>query len=743
MPTKTFPVTACLPVTLTGEHNPGDLHIPMGKWAAGTGWSGRVLLKASISFADMATITSAYLRWYRHTAAGYHAGGASTVTAHAHRKTADWSEGSGGGGTGTDEIWSSGASSGLVEGNYAGVESGDSGDLADGSDGSLEFVEVTAIARKWLSGSPNYGVMIRILEEASAAYGKEFYSRRVSGRVPYFEIEYETNQAPNAPTNLSPSGNETVHTGRSITYSGTRSDPDSGDSITTYEIEVYVSGGGLIDEATVFPDGNPTSFSKTMTLPSGYVCDRSYEWRARTRDEGGLWGPWSAKQKYRPNTVPATPAAPTVATDTRTPTITGSFTDPDPGNSPASAEIEVRRASDSAPMWDSGAFTISSSPWTATYGVDGSGSAAALQWGQVYQARCRVKDDLLGWSSWSAWRTFTPTQPIGPDAMTPRDLTTKQQTLTPTLTVGHSAQFRNDDVEVYAGPTTGSVRLWAKPWAGADYALTLTKAYVYAGTALAWGGTYYWRARVEDGAGVISEWSPLMPFYVNAEPTAPSQLAARDAAGAPVTVSGSVYAVTTPTPILEAVFGDPDLDDYADRPTSRTVEIFVRNSDGSPGALKGTNTLASPPYAVPMTYLVPGAAGLVVGGEYLVRWRFSDNAGRASPWSAYMTLRVTTAPVVALVSPANGAALTDSTPFLDWTFTPAAGKTQAAYQVQLFETGALGVPYPDGEQLVHDSGVIASAASSYQVPPQVVSDDRSYRWQVYAWDSDGLRGVLA
>ena len=736
MPTKTFNVTACLPVTTTGEHNPGDLHIPLGVWAAGTGWRGRCLLKASISFSGMSRINEARLYLDRHTAVGYHAGGATTATGYAYRKTSDWSESSGGGGTGTDEVWSSGASSSLVEGAMADHIGGDEGGLQDGADGSAEAIDVTGIVRKWFEGSPNYGVMIRNANESSAASGKEFYSRRAGGHVPYFWVDYDTNTPPNGPDNLSPGGGEVVNTGRTITYSGTRDDPDSGDYITGVEIRVYEEGpGSLVQEVTYYPSGTPSTFSKALTLPSGYNADRVYEWRARTRDKADAWGPWGPYRTFRPNSVPNTPAAPTVDTDTLTPTITGTFADPDPGDAIQAGDVQVEQVSPVTMMWDPLAVPETTSPWSRVY------AGPVLAWGTQYRARVRSQDALGAWSAYSAWRTFTPTMPVGPDNLTPRSTATKQNTLTPTLTVGHLGyQFRNDEVEVYAGPSLTATRLWSKVWDGADYALTNAKARPYAGAALAWGGTYYWRARIEDGAGVASAWSPLVPFYVNAEPLAPTGLVARDGNEAAPVTSGGAYVVTTTTPLLEAVFGDPDLDAYGDRPSSRTVEVYARNADGTAGALVQASTLASPPYTEPMAWTYAGAA-LVLGNAYLVRWRFTDTAGRVGPFSAYASVRVSSAPVVALVAPPAAAVVADQTPLLDWTFTGYGGKAQAAHQVQVFDRGPAAGPVEE-ESLVHDSGVMAGADTSYLVPPGVLANDRAYRWRLQVADSDGLTAAL-
>ena len=742
MASKDFACTATMPVIYSSGSgaNPGDLHLPVGKWDPGTGigYSTRALLKASVSFAGMASITSAQLRLYQHTGSGWHAKGSGSVNVGTRRKTSDWSEGGTppGTGTGTDEVYG-GTSGTLVSGGF--TDDGDP-DVAinnGAADSTVEVVDITRLVRAWFEGAANYGVMVFAADSSTDPDDAcEFYSRRASGKVPEIRITYETNQAPNAPTGLNPTGAERVDTGRTITYTGTRSDPDSGDTITSYQIEVYTDGHGTKIQTYTHPGLTPgyyTTFSRALTLPSSYaVGGPEYEWRARTCDADGAWGAWSSYQTFRPNTVPSTPGAPSVETDTLAPVITGTFSDPDPGNVPNQAEVHVERTDTGTDYWLSGAFGISTTPWTRAYG------GSALAWGVSYRARVRTRDALGGWSSWSSWRTWTPTQPTGPDACTPRTTATKLGTLTPTLHVGHSASFRNDEVEVYATNSLASTRLWLKAWEGADYAAATGKDRVYAGTALAWGGTYWWRARIEDTSGVASSWTALMPVYVNAEPLAASGLTARNDASAEVVETGGVALVTDTTPILEAVYQDPDLGAYGDLPSSRVVEVYDRNPDGSAGALRFTNTLASPPYTVPMTFQV--TAAMPVGATYLHRWRFADGVGRLGPWSAYGQVKVTTGPGIVLVAPANASVVTDQTPTVAWDYTSAAGKAQASYLVELYDGGPVGTP--GDEALVHDSGVLTGADESYTIPPGIVVDGRSYRWQVTVRDTDGLAATL-
>jgi len=731
MPTKQFDMTANLPVAESGPANPGDRHLPIGRWdpATGVSYVGRVLLKGSMSFAGMVRINSARLYVYAHTAAGWHAHGSGNVTIEVRRKTSDWSEGSGGS-TSEDEIWS-GDYDGLVENNLA--DDGDSGTMSNGAaDGALQSISVVNTVREWFGGKAPYGlVLLAPTDNASDAF--EAYSRRQSGKTPYIEVDYDTNSPPTAPDNLSPAGGNTVQTGRTITYSGTRNDPDPGDGITAYQIQVRPTGGSTVQDYTSGnPGGLPATFSKALTLPAGSNADRDYEWRARTRDQEMEWGAWSPWRAFRPNSVPDTPSPPDVTTDSLTPTIGGSFSDPDPGgagSTPANCQIEVEQVSPSTNVWSSGSLPIAASPWSKVY------AGAPLVYGTAYRARIRVQDGLDGWSAWSSWTTFTPTSPVGPDNLSPRTTTTKQNSLTPTLTVGHSSTFRNDQVEVYAGSDLSSTKLWTKAWDGADYAAVNTKPRVYAGSALSWGAVYYWRAQIEDAAGVISAWSPLVPFRTNALPTAPTVTVQNDA-GVPAVLSPAGVLVTTDTtPVLVAAFVDPDKATDGDTASARSIEIRRKDTGAALAGYPKTDALSTP-HTV--------ATALTSDVVYEARIGYRDNAGQPAGtyvYSAWRELKASAAPTVTLTAPAMDATVADSTPALDWAYASAPGKAQSGFRVQLFDRGPTAALWVD-EVLVHDSGQVAGAATDYTVPPGIVQDGHSYRWSVGVADTDGQSAVL-
>lgn len=621
----------------------------------------------------------------------------------------------------------------------------------------------------------------------------------VSAAIGAYIANYQdANTAPNAPTSLSPTGNAVVSSGTAPVVSGTRSDPDSGDYITAYQIVVYEDNGTTIiqDTGKISVSGTPTTFSRTLALNGAH---KYVKWKARTWDKKGVAGPYSAQQRFYANAVPATPAAPTVETDDLVPDISGSFSDP--GDTLAAVQIEVTlNASPYTSKWASGDLATSGTAWTKVY------AGSALAWGTAYRARYRVKDSHGAYSSWSSWKSWTPVQPVGPDNNTPRTTNPRLSSLTPTLTVGHSVSFRNDEVQVNTKSDGTGTSLWYKTWDGADYAAVTSKARDYAGTTLSYGGTYYWRSRIENSSdGAISQWSAWHPIRINATPNSPSGL----------TPTGGVT-LTTLTPTLAWAFSDPDAD-QGDEQSAYTIE--VRNN-ASPDALIATLTgaqsqsrvydgaaltyettykwrikttdamsregayspyqvfkVSQPPSAAEVTesavtlatslaaddiidtaaahgYIagnrvrfasLTGGAGLSVGTDY---WVIAGNLGATTfqvsttPGGAPVnfTTDITAGSVTRMAGPVTP--VIESTPTLDWTFSSPGAKAQQSFRIRIYDRGPTGANYAD-EELVYDSQFITSAATQWDVPFGVLLDDHDYRWEVTVRDTDLLEFTLA
>lgn len=685
-----------------------DDHHPVGTNQNGNTW--RSFVYFPFSKGTHQGVASATLRMrYREGSGNHIAGDTNTCRIYARRMTSSWGEGTDRG----ENLWSVNESWDWSNRAGAYTTSGQSfEDVGNLSSGTWVEWDVTAIAQAWFNGSANYGIALKADDETEI--GKEFGSRHLSGYVPELEVVWIDNVAPNAPTSLAPTGSTVVHTGPSLNVSGTRSDPDSGDYITAYQVQAFsdaatdaVPGTPLHDSGTVTVTGTPTTFSRSLAGFNGAY----YKWRARTRDKSSVWGPWSLLQRVFVNSPPNAPGGMAVDTDTLTPTFSGAFTDPDTtkspptGGTPAEVEIEVQTNDGVTTKWASGPLANATVLFSKVY------AGTALAFGTAYRWRARWKDNAGAWGAWSTYQTWTPVAPNGPDNLTPRSISVKTDTLTPTLTVAHSQPFVNYELEVRT-PGSPTPNVW-DPAVGSDFSSRNSEPRLYSGPALAWGTLYEWRAKVKlTSGGVWTAFSAWVPLYINAAPTAPTNLRID---GKP---SGSV--VTPARPTLKATFQDPDVGTYAESVDSSEHEVTRVDTGahvgGSPILAFGEQGIptADLPLDVPLRYRAHMSDGTVWGA-----------------WSDYATFKRSTAPTVGLTAPANASTVTISQPVLDWSFTGSGGKAQISYRVWIYDTTA-------GDVLVHDSGTVQSAATSYTVPKGVLQTGSSYRWEVDATDSDGL-----
>lgn len=597
--------------------------------------------------------------------------------------------------------------------------------------------DITAIGRAWApssvesgGGQPNYGIRLSSYDEASTARTTEFYSRETSSD-PYLVYTYEDNTNPTAPTVTNPVTNAdgtpalfpwqtgSHGTTRSISVSARQNDPDSGDYITAAQLQVFADsatdatpGAALADTGSVAVSGAPTGVTITKDVTGALVAGVTYRLRVRTADKAGAWSPYSplASARFIPGTAPTVGqmgVGPSV-----TPDLYGSIVSAD-NRSIASVRVLVYQDTLSGAVlkWDSDWQSAGGSRFVLSYG------GSALDVGSKYRWAAQITDQDGFVGPLSAYASWTVSEIVGPDAMAPTDLRTKAQSLTPTLTVGHSQSFDAHELQVALVPTPvlDDDYLW-RP-AVATYALGTSRLVTYAGAALTWGKTYYWRARVRIAGVTWSEWSPWYPLYINATPDAPK--ATIDGA----VDSGNGYVVVTSTqPTIRAPFSDPDLlRDVGEFVTKE--EIFIRD--------EVTNTYLTGYGPLVLTAGITAThkigTALTVGHTYAVQVRYTDNAGQVGPPSTVIHLRASTPPTATL---AGAPDVADPTPTLSWTYASTAGKVQRAYRVTvtLVSTGAV----------VYDSGRVVSVATAHTVPAGVLADATTYDWQVVVEDSDGL-----
>lgn len=718
MATKTFTVSKQMMSCVGsgsfggGAANPGDLHIPIGRWNAGTGltWVSRATLYAPVSFSGMSAINAARLYFYQHTASGFHAKGSGTKGVTPYRKTSDWSESGAGTSTAVDEVWGGNGSDIVTAGYDTTSDDGSSDFNTTAADGTLDYVDITEIVKVWFGGAANYGVLIRAssgAETTDASDAMEFYSRHSSGERPYIWIDYDTNTAPNAPVSLNPAGNEIVNSGTSVTVSGSRSDPDSGDYITGVDLRMYEDDGTTVRDAeTYYPTGSPTTFSRTMTVPHGNAF---YRWKARTRDKESVWGAWSATQRFLANTVPNAPSTslaqtPTTSVKTLTPTfnITRSDGDSPYGDDMQRYQIDLETSSGTN-IWDSTQILVTAGTTTVNKVYNG----PALSWGTSYRWRARTQDENDAWGAYSSYDTFTTFQAGAPITLSPTG-NVVTSTLTPTLSGARATTdytISNYELELYE--SNGTTLKWSSGVLSTGITNGATFAKVYNGAALSFGTQYKWRARLTGSIGGTSAWTSLQSFTTRAadevEQTAP--------VGAPITSLTPNFTGTWTT-------------------TLNARQIILYAADGTTQIWdSGEDTQTA------STSFSTAYDGTALTWNTTYQWkarvrRSADNVWQ--PYSGLVSFTTDSAGQPTLTAPINDSWQTTLTP--TFTGTTFGGEIISTFRILLYEE--------DGITLKWDSGNLAGSGTSFSkvYNGTALIEGRTYKWQARYIKSTGPTG---
>ncbi len=432
----------------------------------------------------------------------------------------------------------------------------DTGTLANSNEDTflVSNAELIAMARRWAptsveggSGETHYGVKLVSYDEGSTTRTTEIYAIDADVYDPRLVFAYETNTAPGAPVSRSPvqdsEGNPTIVAKASgyVNFSFTRVDPDAGDTISKWDIEIYPdsvtdstppsTGNRLISASSGAFNIYDVATSKVVGVNVASLTPGTpYRWRVRTYDREQAAGAWSSLNdaRFTPNTIPGAPTSPSVDVSTLTPNFYGTLDDADAGATISGAQVQVYQ--------DTGGGSIAK--WNDDVNEDGDpyvsiaggtratipyGGSSALEYGVKYRYRLRLRDNVGSFGSWTNWIEWTPLAITGPTALAPISIETKVNTLTPTFTIGHGVAFDQYEFEIYRYNDLASTRHYFSGTVSGFGSLT-TRNHTLGAPLPDWGRTYWWRARVRPtGGGAISTmpWSQLYPFYINALPRAP------------------------------------------------------------------------------------------------------------------------------------------------------------------------------------------------------------------------------
>jgi hypothetical protein len=537
------------------------LHNPLGRSIAGYGpVHHRSFLDFTEDWTGLVQIVKAELKMRRPTGSQLqHVSVGGSAFVRAQMAAAAWSEGT----KGSDEqIWTTNS---LEWNNQPGVTGPISAATAVPAAGDWISVDITTLIEaiapptvKLRSGAAGTGTgtwegLRTIATDAAgteqldaSAQASEFFSMQSTSQ-PYVLVTYDNNSAPATPTITSPTADQVVSTalGTTATIAGTYSDPDGdtfgGGTIQVYDDTATDDGAGNIltgtkigaDRPMVAGDGSGSTWSKPVTALPAQTWLRA---RAQVKDSKGAYSIYSPLVRFKTNATPGTPTNPFFQDDTVTsPTMAASLVDPDgtTGTPPAAYitayEPEVyydHPTLGAITMWAPGKQSVGGTSTRASFTYDGS----QLTVGTKYRWRIRLYDNQDAASPWTADQFVTPKLTTGPSNMTPRDVETKQNTRTPTLTIANSSNFDQAAFDVFDNPDGTGTPLWTVP--AQTFTTTASKAYTYGNNAglvgastavpLDWGRRYYWRAAVRiTGNATIGSYSPLYPFYINSLPAAP------------------------------------------------------------------------------------------------------------------------------------------------------------------------------------------------------------------------------
>jgi hypothetical protein len=119
------------------------------------------------------------------------------------------------------------------------------------------------------------------------------------------------------------------------------------------------------------------------------------------------------------------------------------------------------------------------------------------------------------------------------------------------------------------------------------------------------------------------------------------------------------------------------------------------------------------------------------GKRYQWRVMVWDQAGAASPWSAYSTFETAAAPSVSITSPTAGGTVATSSVTPQWSYSDPAGNQQATYQVQLLD--ANNVVLWDSGQQSDPQGAVRALTVGY-----TLANNTTYKVQLVVTNSKGV-----
>jgi hypothetical protein len=216
---------------------------------------------------------------------------------------------------------------------------------------ALTTAGATSYAYDFINEAESSTCLIRIRAYDGSAYGPWDQSNGV------FTIVH--NQAPTAPTGLSPSG---VPKDRAAVnrFSWLHNDPNSGDPQSKFDLQWRLQGASTWNTVTQVTTNN------YYDMPAGTLPKGTIEWQVRTYDQAGLSSPYSALTVFTAGDKPATPIFVTPAdgatVSVSRPTVQWS------SDGQTGYEVKVLDATGATTLWTTGQVTSTNK--AVTVGID-------------------------------------------------------------------------------------------------------------------------------------------------------------------------------------------------------------------------------------------------------------------------------------------------------------------------------------------------------------------------------------
>jgi len=300
MATVNWSCTKDARIAVGGGNNMGagaSDYLPVGTYS---GYKYRSLLAFGYSFAGMTSISSAIL--HIKTSSQYYVAFGASPQSRIDLITSSWSEGTSVGLSTTNSVVYPGPS---ASGTNAVT-------LSPGTvENTWKTADVTAMVNSVFGGT-FYGLRMYAWdgsgESASANDVSEYYAREYGSNDAYITVTYSTNTAPTAPT-LSLPANAAVAQSLTPSIKFLHNDPQA-DAILNYDLQVstdstFASVTHWNIAAQTTGNNVPSAGYVTRTYAGTALANNTtYYWRARTKDPGGLQGPWSAAFSFKTLALP-------------------------------------------------------------------------------------------------------------------------------------------------------------------------------------------------------------------------------------------------------------------------------------------------------------------------------------------------------------------------------------------------------------------------------------------------------